>query len=194
MIYIIGGAPRVGKSILGQQVSAQLKVGWVSTDLLIQLLRIKNDEGIKKAWNAAPEAVTVNAEWFFPYLESFVWGVSSMAESYLIEGVDFLPAQVMQLSKQYPIRSVFVGCSEMTLEHFDQFPGRSSGYGFLPEEMRRQIVHDVPLWSEFIRQEANRFGYPYIDMTGDFSSRLQEAEAMLTDNDIQAVHNRNIPE
>jgi len=82
----------------------------------------------------------------------------------------------------------------MTLEQFDQFPGRSPGYRFLPEEMRRQIVHDVPLWSEFIRQEANRFGYLYIDMTGDFSSRLQEAEAMLTANDIQADHNRNFPE
>ena len=182
MIYMIGGAPRVGKSILGQQVSAKFKAGWVSTDLLMQVLRVKNDEGIKTEWNAAPEAITVNAEWFFPYLERFVWGVSSMAESYVIEGVDFLPAQVLQLSKQYLIRSVFVGCSEMTLEHFDQFPGRSPGYTFLPEEMRRQIVHDVPLWSEFIRQEANRFGYPYIDMIRDFSSRLQEAEAILTTN------------
>lgn len=182
MIYMIGGAPRVGKSILGQQVSAKLKAGWISTDLLMQVLRVKNDEGIKTAWNAASEAVTVNAEWFFPYLERFIWGVSSMADSYVIEGVDFLPAQVSQLSKKYPVRSVFLGYSEMTLESFNQFPGRSPGYGFLPEEMRRQIVHDVPLWSEFIQQEANRFGYPYIDMTGDFSSRLQEAEARLTTN------------
>jgi hypothetical protein len=68
----------------------------------------------------------------------------------------------------------------MTLERFDQFPGRSPGYAFLPEEMRRHIVLDVPLWSEFIRQEAKQFSCPYIDMIGDFSSRLLEAEAMLT--------------
>ena len=135
---------------------------------------------MKTEWNATPDAIISAAEKFFPYLERFVWGVSSMAESYLIEGVDFLPAQVSQLSKSYQIRAVFVGCSEMTLERFDQFPGRSSGYTFLPEETRRQIVHDVPLWSEFIRQEAECFGYTYIDMTGDFPSRLQEAEAILT--------------
>ena len=137
---------------------------------------------MKTEWDANPDAIISSAEKFFPYLERFIWGVSSMAENYMIEGVDFLPNQVSELSKQYQIRSVFMGCSEMTLERFDQFPGRSVGYTFLSEAMRLQIVHDVPLWSEFIRQEADRFGYPYLDMTGDFSSRLQEAEAMLKTN------------
>jgi len=73
----------------------------------------------------------------------------------------------------------------MTLERFDQFPGRSHGYARLPEELRRQIVHDVPRWSAFIRQEANRFGHPYIDMSDDFSARLQEAEAVLTAVDME---------
>lgn len=180
MIYLIGGAPRVGKSILCQQVSAKLKVGWISTDLLVELLRVKKEEGVKVEWNAAPEAIVADAEWFFPYFERFIWGVSSLAENYVVEGVDFLPAQVRQLSAQYQVRSLFLGCSQMTLETFDQFPGRSRGYSYLPEEMRRQIVLDVPLWSEFIRREAERFGYPYFDMIGDFSQRLDEAESLLT--------------
>jgi hypothetical protein len=180
MIYIIGGAPRTGKSILAQQISAKLKIGWISTDLLVELLRAKNVAGTKSEWNASPEAITTAAEWFFPCLERFVWGVASMAESYVIEGVDFLPAQIAQLSAHYQIRAVFLGCSKMTLERFDNFPGRSPGYAFLPEEMRRQFSHDVPLKSEFVRQEAERFGYPYIDMSDDFHSRLNEAEAVLT--------------
>lgn len=180
MIYLIGGAPRAGKSILCQQVSAKLRVGWISTDLLMELLRLKREEGVKTKWNAAPQAIRAEAEWFFPYLERFVWGVSSMAENYVIEGVDFLPGQVVQLSTQYQIRSVFLGCSQMTLQTFDQFPGRSPGYSRLPEEMRRQVARDVPIRSEFIRQEAERFGYPYFDMIGDFPQRLEEAEAGLT--------------
>jgi hypothetical protein len=182
VIYLIGGAPRVGKSILGLQVSAKLQVGWISTDLLLELLRLKNDEGVKTEWNASPEAIIADAQWFFPYFERFIWGVNSLAENYVIEGVDFLPAQVVQLSAAYQIRCVFLGCSQMTLETFDRFPGRSRGYGGLPEEMRRQIVRDVPLWSELIRQEAERFGYPYLDMIGDFSQRLNEAEAILMTN------------
>lgn len=177
MIYLIGGAPRAGKSTLGQSIAAMQQVSWISTDLLIDLLRLKNEDGVKANWNAAPEAISAAAEWFFPYLERFVWGVSSLAESYLIEGVDFLPAHVAQLAARYPFRVVFLGRSQMTLEHFDQFPGRSQGYASLPEASRRQIVQDVPLWSNFIRQEADRFGYPYVDMVGDFASRLSEAEA-----------------
>jgi adenylate kinase family enzyme len=68
MIYLIGGAPRVGKSILGQQISAKLQVGWVSTDLLMELLRVKHEEGVKVEWSADPGTILVKAEWFFPYL------------------------------------------------------------------------------------------------------------------------------
>jgi len=144
------------------------------------LLDMTKVEGIKTEWNATPEALTTNAEWFYPYLERFVWGVCSFTDDYVIEGVDFLPSQVAQLSTQYPIRAAFLGCSSMTLEVFDQFPGRSRGYIGLPESFRRQIVQDVPPWSEFIRQEAERFGYAYIDTGSDFHQRLAEAEMTLT--------------
>jgi 2-phosphoglycerate kinase len=180
MLYFIGGAPRSGKSILGQRISANLRIGWISTDLLMEVLRVRSDLEVKSEWNATPEAIAGTADWFFPFLERFVWRVSSMAEDYLIEGVDFLPTQVAQLSDQYQVRAVFLGCSKMSLKKFDEFPGRSNGYAFLPEEMRRQFAQDIPLWSGFIHQEAERFGYPYVDMIGDFSSRLSEAENVLT--------------
>lgn len=180
MIYLIGGAPRAGKSILCQQLAARLNIGWISTDLLLDLLRVKNDAGIKSEWNASPEAIAADAEWFFPYLERFVRGVSSLAENYVIEGVDFLPAHVARLTSAYPIRSVFIGCSRMTLQRFDQFPGHSPGYASLPEDMRRQFAQDIPLWSAFIQQEAERFGYAYIDMSDDFPARLSEAQIVLT--------------
>lgn len=180
MIYLIGGAPRAGKSILGQQVAVTLQTSWISTDVLHELLRVRNTEDTKTEWNAAPAAITADAEKFFPYLERFIWGVSSLADSYVLDGVDFLPAQVAQLATRYQIRAVFLGCSQMTLARFDHFPGRSHGYASLPEAMRRQIVDDVPRWSAFIRQEAGRCGYRYIDMSDDFPARLQEAEAVLT--------------
>lgn len=192
MIYLVGGAPRAGKSVLTQRIAAKLKIGWVSTDLLWELLMLKNDEGVKSEWNADPEAISARAKWFFPYLKRFVWGVNSMAENYLIEGVSFLPQQVARLAAQYPIRSVFLGCSGMTLERFDQFPGHSHGYAHLPEKMRRQFAQDVPLWSEFIRQEAERFGSQYVDMSYDFASRLNEADAILTSGAFPEAGDRGV--
>ena len=179
MIYFVGGAPRVGKSILCQHIAAKLAIGWISTDLLKDLLRVQAAKVTSVLWNE-PTTIVATAEWFFPYLERFVWGVNSLAEHYLIEGVDFLPAQVAKLSTQYPIRCVFLGCSEMTLERFEHFPGRSLGYIGLPADMRRQIVQHVPMHSELVQRETERFGYPYIDMVGDFQTRLSEADAALT--------------
>lgn len=180
MIFLIGGAPRAGKSILCEQVAAKLNRGWISTDLLMEVLRVKIDQGIKSAWSASEEDIRAKAEWFFPCLERFVWGISLVTDGYVIEGVDFLPAHVRQLSARYPIRSVFLGCSQMTLEIFDRFPGRSPGYSLLPEDVRRQIVNDVPRWSVFIQKEAARHNVPYLDTAGDFSQKLTEAEFLLT--------------
>ena len=61
MIYLIGGAPRVGKTILSQQISTKLHIGWISTDLLMTLLSLTNVEGIKTKWDAAPTALVTNA-------------------------------------------------------------------------------------------------------------------------------------
>lgn len=179
MIYLIGGAPRVGKSVLCQQFAAKRGAGWISTDLLVDQLRVMGVEGVKSEWNATPESITATAEWFFSCLERFVWGVSSLADDYVIEGVDFLPAQVKQLETRHAVRALFMGLSSMTLAHFDQFPGRSHGYSNLPDHLRRQFTHDVPLWSAFIQQECVKHDCRYIDMAGDFAQRLQEAESIL---------------
>lgn len=180
VIYLLGGAPRCGKSILGQQLAATRNIGWISTDLLVELLKVKEVAGAPTQWDASPAAIQATAEWFYPCLERFVWGVSSMAEEYVIEGVSFLPAQVSQLSTQYQVQALFLGCSKMTPARFDQYPGRSRGYADLPEEMRQRFAQDVPQWSDYIRQEAERFGSPYLDMSDDFPARLQEAIALLT--------------
>jgi hypothetical protein len=76
-----------------------------------------------------------------------------------------------------------LGRSTLTLEQFDAFPGRSRGYAGLPLEMRRQIVRDVPSWSELITREATAEGLSYVDTSEDFSQRLKEAETVLTGND-----------
>lgn len=179
MIYLVGGPPRVGKSILAQQTASTLAISWISTDVLKTFLgaHIPSVPGIQ--WNQ-PATITATAEWFFPSLERFIWAANSMMEHYLIEGVDFLPPQVAELAKTYPIRCVFLGCSVMALERFEQFPGLSPGYIGLPTDLRQQIIQHVPMHSRMVQREAEQFGYPYIDMMGDFQARLREAAAVLT--------------
>jgi hypothetical protein len=179
MIYLVGGAPRTGKSILAQRTAATLATSWISTDVLKEVLRVQTPGIPGIHWNEHA-TIAPTADWFFPYLECFIWAVSSMVDHYVIEGVDFLPAQVATIATQHPVRCVFLGCSAMTHERFAQFPGLSPGYLGLPHDLQQQIVQHVPTHSELIRREANHFGYPYIDMSDDFQTRLREAEATLT--------------
>jgi hypothetical protein len=176
MIYLVGGAPRTGKSVLGQKVAAHLNIGWVATDVLRSMLKAEGDG----SWDATPGAITQSAEWFFPHLQRFVCGMSSLADDYLIEGVHFLPSHAAALAKDFALRSVFLGCSTLTLERFDKFPGRSRGYAALPLEFRQQIVRDVPTWSAFVAERAKLAGCHYLDMVGGFAERLAEAELVLT--------------
>ena len=62
MIFLIGGAPRAGKSILCQQVAAKVGSGWDSTDLLMEILRVNGAEGIKTKWDASPAAIRSAAQ------------------------------------------------------------------------------------------------------------------------------------
>ena len=185
MIYLIGGAPRTGKSTLGQRFAAKHKIGWISTDLVMEVLRVTGVRGAKAEWNASPEAIESNAAWFFPYLERLVWGLDSQADGYVIDGVDFLPNEVSQLSEKYRVRAVFLGRSKMSLVHFDRYPGKSPGYAQLPAPVRRRIVDEIPRWSAYVQEAAQRSGYPHVDMVGGFRVRLDEAEAELEER-----HNR----
>lgn len=175
MIYLVGGAPRAGKSILGQRVAQRLNIGWVATDVLRTLVKGEAEE----RWDASPEAITRVAEAFFPYLEKFVWGIGTLADHYLIEGVHFLPRHVVALGQRFAVRSVFIGSAGLTLERFEQFPGRSRGYASLPADFKRQIVHDVPRWSQLIADECAAAGCAYVDTSGDFAGQLAEAERLL---------------
>ena len=39
------------------QLSDKQLIPWVSTDLLLNLLKVKNVEGVKAEWDATPEAI-----------------------------------------------------------------------------------------------------------------------------------------
>lgn len=179
MIYLIGGAPRTGKSLLSHRLAAEQRMGWIGTDVLFELLKVANDPGVPRQWDASTDAIRATAAWFWPYLERSLWALTSQADHYLIEGVGFLPEQVAATAQTHAIRSVFLGCSTMTLERLDAFPGRSPGYGRLPEALRRQIAADVPVWSAYLESECARWAVPYVDLGDEFDEGLHQAQRAL---------------
>lgn len=151
---------------------------------MLGLLRVRQEPGVKQEWDASPEAIRTNAEWFFPYFEHVVRSISQATEQYVIEGVDFLPGQIVRLNPLYPqLRALFLGCSTMTVERFDRYPGHSPGYSRLPDALRRQIANDISRWSKFIRDECGHAGCAYLEMGHNFRAQVVEAQRILLDQD-----------
>src|SRR5438093_683606 len=112
-MQLIGGAPRVGKTLLAERVAQDLHASWISTDVLSTVIRVGVPDLTRIDWGNV-NTIAAHTERFFPYLERFIWGVTSLRAPYVIEGVDFLPAQAAQLAHRFGVRSVFLGDSEMT--------------------------------------------------------------------------------
>ena len=103
MIYFIGGAPRVGKSTLCQDIASSEGYGWLSTDLIAEVLR---EAGVKmpETWDARPESIFEQCERFFPYLERLALGLQSMTQHYVLEGVDFFPRNLASLKDRVELK------------------------------------------------------------------------------------------
>ncbi|MEZ4619199.1 MAG: hypothetical protein R2867_27315 [Caldilineaceae bacterium] len=95
-----------------------MNTNWISTDLLVQLLKVKEVAGAPTEGNAAPRSLPSGRYGSF-LLRTLCLGASSFAEHYVIEGVDFLPAQVAQLAPNSRSGLSF-GLFDNDLEHFDR--------------------------------------------------------------------------
>ena len=178
MIHLIGGAPRVGKTLLAERVARKLGAGWISTDVLRTTIQVGVPDLTHIDWGDV-SGIARHAERFFPYLERFTWGVASLRSPYVIEGVDFLPEQAADLAKRYAVRSVFLGNSMMTATLLGTQLGRQPWLaGTPPEQLRSMAIHVVD-HTKLIERECARLGLAFVDLADDFDRRSREAAAIL---------------
>jgi hypothetical protein len=178
LIHLIGGAPRVGKTLLAERIARDLGAGWISTDVLTTVIRVGVPDLTHIDWGDT-DGIPAHAERFFPYLERLTWGIASLAAPYVIEGVDFLPEQATDLQRRFAVRSVFLGNSRMTATLLGTRLGRQPWLaGTSPAQFRSMAAHIVG-HTELIERECARLGLAFIDMAGDFDERMQEAAALL---------------
>ena len=112
MIYLIGGAPRCGKTILSKKIAAQKKISWISTDSLwsVVLAGTPKSQIIKKfpyrkyrLDTHEPElmlqAEITESNTLWPGVKAFIKHLIDCRENYVIEGVHLMPELVQELKK-----------------------------------------------------------------------------------------------
>jgi 2-phosphoglycerate kinase len=202
MIFLLGGPPRVGKSIISNEIRQKYPLSIVSTDTLGAVLEnVLNSEAVPDLFvfnklNEMPRAKRVKimkdpAE-LITYVrkESYVVWKAVAAfirkENYegrdaLIEGVAVLPELVNQL-EDIPHRVVFIGnqgenhkdnIKEYSKENKNDWIRRVS------DQFIGAFTIFVNRMSVYIEQEAKKYGFEYIEMDrklfGDVTEEVIES-------------------
>jgi len=133
MIYIIGGTPRSGKTILAKKLSRKLRISWVSGDTIeaipkyltppkkyskkfpkdiIRRKTCHSNDLMYTAYNAKEivRAYMIQGLSVWTSIERFIDSLIGENIDYIIEGYQIPPNQLTRLQKKYPkkIKSIFL--------------------------------------------------------------------------------------
>jgi 2-phosphoglycerate kinase len=198
MIYLLGGPPRVGKSIISSEIRRKHAVSVVSTDTLGAVLEhvlspeaapdlyafgkfdeMPMAERVKLMAKDPAELIDyVRKESLVVWkaVEAFIRREDDEGRDALIEGVAVLPELTSQL-EDIPYRVVFIGNQGDHRENIKQ-SAEENEHDWMRGAGDRYIgafATFVNRMSAYIEQEAKNYGFEYIEMDNELFGDVTEA-------------------
>ena len=173
MIYLIGGAPRVGKSLLASHFVALKPMPSFSLDFLYSLKQITNIAEFEQA------SILEKGRLFYPTFKELLIDVNRRSENCVIDGEVILPEFISELSKQYEIKCCFLGLSETSIETiiehggYFNWPKWKLQNGFQDEV--KDLAERTISRSLIIQKEAKKFELLYYDLTPNYTHASRAA-------------------
>ncbi len=198
MIFLLGGAPRVGKSIISGEIRQRYAVSVVSTDTLGAVLEntlspeaapdlfvfsrfneMSAADRVKLMVNDPAELVDYvrrESRVVWKAVEAFIRREEDEGRDALIEGVAVLPELVNQL-EDIPHRVVFIGNQgskhkETIKKHAEE--NEHDWMRGVSDEYVCAFAMFVERMSAFIEQETKKYGYEYIEMDEELLGNVTE--------------------
>ena len=164
-LYLVGGAPRVGKSSLAQRLLEADGIPWLPTDVLGTVLRRVLPE--LDAIDQDPVDAWWLAEVMYPHVEQAAAVCAEEAERFLIEGFELspsYPARLRAALEGTAVRACFLGHGSFSLKNLVAYRGpKPQHHGASREEL-----HEAAAWirrrSRQLREECADAGVPYVDV------------------------------
>ncbi|MBN1878213.1 MAG: hypothetical protein JXA33_28600 [Anaerolineae bacterium] len=191
MIYLLGGPPRVGKSIISNEIRQKYAVSVVSTDSLgavlesILIPETAPDLFIFARFNEMPVADRVKlmvddpaelidslmkeSRVVWKAVEAFIRREKDEGRDVLIEGVAVLPEFVSRL-EDIAHRVVFIGNQgNKHNENIKKFTeeNKHDWMRSASDQYISAFAMFVVRMSVYIEQEAHKYGFTYIEMDGE---------------------------
>jgi len=190
MIYLIGGAPRVGKSIIAKAFAEELGARFVSTDDLEKVVVNRTPkkelterfplsgfsfDPLKNTLSPDERArlQIISARSIENEIDHVVQEADSSSQPLILEGVHLLPDYVNKLIQKFGaahIRVVFIGATnkELALEGIERNSSPDDWLQEAGQAVREQVAEFVVSYSNYIRSQVMEYGLAWIERTNDF--------------------------
>jgi hypothetical protein len=164
-LYLVGGAPRVGKSSLAQRLLQVDGIPWLPTDVLRTVLRRVLPE--LDAIDQDPVDAALLAEFMYPHVEQAAEVCAEEADRFLIEGFELspsYPARLQAALEKTEVRGCFLGHSSFSVADLAGYRGpKPQHYDASREELRAAATW-IRRRSRQLRVECGDAGVPYVDV------------------------------
>lgn len=182
VLYIVGGAPRAGKSILAQRMLEEHKVAYFPTDILMMgLARAMPELGLNPS-----DPACIRAPIMWPILRAMATTFLENRQDYLLEGDVLLPSHVVELRARFgaAVKSCFIGyeTADSPAKVGDirrHAEGKQDWTNECDDAHLLRIVDEFKSLSAQLRIECAQFELAYFDGSADLFAAIEKAAAYL---------------
>lgn len=184
MIYILGGASRSGKTILSRKAVSEKGIPYFPLDALFGGLA----NGAPQLGVAYEQSFIERAEKMWPVAKPLLGFFFHEEKDFLIEGDSILPSQVYQLvGEGNKIRACFVGYAQLSKEEKlalvrTYHQGESDWTKGISDEEMLKLIQEMIEFSKYLKEECEKYGIQYFDVSHDFEKSREKAFAYLFTN------------
>ncbi|GEM_PF-1154426 len=201
MIYLIGGAPRVGKSIVAKSIAQNKGVEPISTDDIQshfsktiseerrrRLFPLPGFSGDSSENRLTPDErvqlQNISAESLKAEVENAINEAISDHRNLVIEGIHLLPGIVCELIDKHGKNQIvvtFVGSIDIE-RIMSGMEKNTNPHDWLKDAnkvVRRQVAEFVVAFSQYVHEESERNVLPYFERTDAFESDMRRVTESL---------------
>jgi hypothetical protein len=170
VIYLVGGAPRVGKSSLAQRLLVSAGIPWLPTDVIRTVVPEVD------AVDQDPVDAVALAEVMYPHIEQAAEVCAEEADCFLIEGFELAPsypARLRAVLAGSEVRACFLGHGSFSTEDLADYRGPKPQFeGDLSPGELRESASWIRYRSRELAQQCTALRVPYVDVgAGGLSGR-----------------------
>jgi 2-phosphoglycerate kinase len=192
MVYLIGGAPRCGKTILSKKLAAKKKISWISTDSIWSVVSSytpKDQIGKKFPYRKTRlglhdpksllRAEITESKTLWPGIKAFIKKLIDSREDCVIEGVHLMPALVngLKRTKYWNNIKILYLVKEDPRKIKSGFSRNAAAHDWLSPllknpQIREAAAEMVREKSRYISAEARKYGFKVVVMDDDFEKKI----------------------